>query len=280
MPKDTSASTSSNSAMGIAKMEEMRTRITLLANSSLESLLPRAEQIETLLSSRFELQGTSLWAKFTLLQADAGLLKRGELNKELAELSGLVLDELNWAITTLWHITRFLELQIPKREDGNNFGVDVLEQCIKTLQDRNNLLAGNLLEIPSMYLGRAQIFEKMAKSDVTLVTKVTKESSEEEQLALTTVSSAAQPNGAASTSGGGKKRMKETTLNEEKTESQARVFEDYRLFLVAHDTKWFWNLRDILRQVLDTYLIVFDTIEKNKPKLLKPKGSGSHHHMY
>ena len=74
--------------------------------------------------------------------------------------------------------------------------------------------------------------------------------------------------------------MKETISTEEKKEVSYRIFDDYRRYLISYDTKWNWTLRDILRQIQDSYLIIFDTIEKNRPKLEKPKGSSTHHHMY
>ena len=63
-------------------------------------------------------------------------------------------------------------------------------------------------------------------------------------------------------------------------EVSQRGIVDYKNYLAAADVKFWANLRDCLRQVQDSYLVVVDTVEKNRAKIENPKSGSSHAHMY
>lgn len=71
----------------------------------------------------------------------------------------------------------WIRVQVPKIEDGNNFGVSVQMEVIKAIDDLITPIRKALEDIPSYFEKRATAWEKVAKK----TSKETKKSSSESQ---------------------------------------------------------------------------------------------------
>jgi len=85
------------------------------------------------------------------------------MNNEIAELTKVVKKEVEALIAYLDQIALFINLHIPKIEDGNNFGVQVQEQ-MKSMVSGGQLSAQEFLRsIPKFHALRAKIVCKVLK---------------------------------------------------------------------------------------------------------------------
>ncbi|XP_003741715.1 proteasome activator complex subunit 3 [Galendromus occidentalis] len=86
--------------------------------------------------------------------------------------------KLNQTLTKLFEITKplivqqindcnllkmWIELSIPKVEDGNNFGVDIQEECLKEVSSAESEAALYLDQPARYYMSRAKMIVKLAK---------------------------------------------------------------------------------------------------------------------
>jgi len=145
-------------------------------------------------------------------------------------------------------VERWVNLQMPHRESGDNFGADVIFEVLKLLQDRNALVAGMLSDFPNYFLGRASVLEKLTGlTKTTTVARKTKKLAE--VVNVPHVGAAAAVSGAAAAANDGEKKRakvsdgedagkqdKQTTTSEQETEQETSVvanklLEDYRLYL-------------------------------------------------
>jgi hypothetical protein len=166
-------------------------------------------------------------------------------NPELFELINFIVEELNWGITRLWKIERWMQLRVPKKEDGGNFGVDVLLECSRVINDRSNLLANYLSDVPNYFFQRGSAFEKLSPKPI-------------------------------------QKTVDPTTsqITELKQAFNQGLIEDFLQFLIQLDLREWWSLREVGRAIQDSYLIVFDVIVKNQEKIENPRSGVTHNQMY
>jgi hypothetical protein len=257
-----------------------RTHVIELGVKALESISARALDLDEVLARNFGSVDEPMSAVSARLAKDVTMdgLKQGASNEHIVKLLDLVFEECNFGQNQLWLIERWIQLQMPKREDGNNFGVDVLESVLNVVKDRSNMLAGVLSELPGYYINRAQVMEKVAAE-----TKTTGTSSKETKTTTTGEPAAAgsgepakrlkEASPPASSSGGGEDaaakdgKQESVTTVYEKKEVSAKALEDFRRYVLNFDLKWFWTLRDAMRGAQDSYLFVIDIIEKNRAKV-------------
>lgn len=269
-------------------LNAIRERSEKQAKSSLIALLKRAQDIDAVLLSRFgpdDQPLAEITERFKALVTEETVVA-GAPNLAMVELLQLVQNELGYGATHMWHIERWISLTVPPHEDGNNFGVDVQASVLKTVQDRSAMLAGYVSDLPSYYWQRATVFEKVGKTVVNKTSSTTKKHTKTSTSAAAPGDAAppaalpappSAPGDAAAAAGDGEKEEEEKEILADVSETKvvtSKLVPDYCHYLVATDVKWWFTLRDALRQVQDSYLTVCDAMEKNMEKVARPKGSG------
>jgi hypothetical protein len=165
-----------------------------------------------------------------------------------------------WTETCTTHLAaveRYVTWNIPKMEDGGNFGVTVQLAVIKHVQDLCEKLAKNADELSKYSASRADALEKCKQ--------------------LPSVSSSQTSSTAATESAGGKEEGKETkTSTEEKSTTSTVAGPDGpdRLGAVVSMDCLFWYKAKLqMELILTGYVSALDYLEKNATKLAEPKGS-------
>lgn len=263
-------------------MDIFKERADTNAKNALKLILQRAVELDDVLNKAFDGQDAMLskiHEKFAEMNSREAIIE-ARSNQTIVNLVKLLQDELGWAVTQLWHIERWIVLNIPAHEDGNNFGVDVQQSVLKTVQERSALLAGFLQDLSGYFWARASLFDKISKVTVNKVTSSTTSSKSEE-------SQSSKDSSTKKDKDGDKEEESSSNSNKSATASESKnnVVEerqtihkdilDYQHYLACQDVKWWFTLRDCLRQVQDSYLMVADIVEKNKSKVEAPKGQNS-----
>jgi hypothetical protein len=78
----------------------------------------------------------------------------------MSTLMPLILDELEVTINNFTTIERAILLKTPKIEDGNNFGVDVQREVLKTVVDRSQILGQYSSDLSSYHWSRGAVMER------------------------------------------------------------------------------------------------------------------------
>jgi len=152
-------------------------------------------------------------------------------------------------------------------EDGNNFGVTVQLTISKFLDETRENLCKQLEKVPSYYCNRAEAVEKLDLPKSTILETKTVTNSQ-----------------TTGSKDGDENKSSETSVKEEKISSSDKGanFDHRRQHLLSLDVQFYRTLRCGLIDCYDSYLTILDNIEKNKEKLLEPKGhnGGSNLGMY
>merc|ERR1711862_728241 len=179
------------------------------------------------------------------------------INASLIQATQSFKDVISQCMDDIQTLERFISLHVPQMEDGNNFGVTVQLTISKFLDETRENLGKQLEKIPSYYCNRAEAVEKLdlPKSTVFETKTVTK----------------SQTTGGKD---GNEDKSSETSVKEERTSSSRRnATIDYRRkHLISLDVQFYRSLRCGLIDCYDSYLTILDNMEKNKEKLLEPKG--------
>lgn len=86
-----------------------------------------------------------------------------DTNRTLADLVDIVKPLILQQIEDCNLLKMWIELQIPKVEDGNNFGVDIQEDCLKEVSSAEAEAAVYLEKASMYYMARAKMIVKVAK---------------------------------------------------------------------------------------------------------------------
>lgn len=178
-------------------------------------------------------------------------------NKSLIEGIQSYNDIISQIMDNIQTLERFISLHVPQMEDGNNFGVTVQLTISKFLDETRENLSKQLEKIPSYFCNRAEAVEKLdiPKSIVSETKTITK---------------------SQSTGGkdGDENKSSESSIKEERTSiSKKNIKIDYRRkHLLSLDVQLYRSLRCGLIDCYDSYLTILDNMEKNREKLLEPKG--------
>ena len=179
------------------------------------------------------------------------------LNEQVASCVSLALDALSSMSQDGQTLENFLNLHIPKMEDGNNFGVTVQLSALKQLSD---LQAGVSKEIDSL-AGYAS-----ARADAL------------EKLKLPSSSKSVSKSTSVSTTDGKKEEKTTETTDEKSDESFGGAVKESRIAaVVACDTLYYSKAQRAMQSVMSLYIASLDFMSKNMEKLEKPKGSGGSH---
>lgn len=189
----------------------------------------------------------------------------GGMNKSLAPAIDACQDLISSTIDEIQTIERYIMLHTPQMEDGNNFGVTVQMMVSKILTDARHKLTNIVTDIPIYFSSRADEVDKLGLQKVSKSTTKTESAS-------------------ASTGGkdGDENKTSNSTVKEEKTTGTDELDEKNVLrlkHLASLDVMCYFELKNGLVQCRDMWLMILDTVEKNKSKLASPKGTSGSNSM-
>jgi hypothetical protein len=167
-------------------------------------------------------------------------------------------DTINSFMEDILKLERFILLNIPAIEDGNNFGVSIQLEICKLLKETKADLQKKLEALPTYLSSRAEAVEKLGLPK--LVTSETKTMSKTD---------------ATGGKDGDEKKSSVILVTEEKnTDETKKGSTTHRMkHLISLDVQLYSNLRIGFIECMNAYLAIVDQMEKNKEKLSAPKGS-------
>lgn len=177
-------------------------------------------------------------------------------NEAVARAVKSTLDQVSEQTTLLDKVDFFIILHVPKIEDGGNFGVGVQLDLVKKLSELKETANKSLEALLGYESARADALGKLNLPSSS--TSVTKSSS------------------ASTTDGKKEEKSSESTEEKQSSTSTGPAYESRVASVVAVDTLYYSKARGILSQTIISLVAVMDFIDKNKDKLIEPKGkSGS-----
>uniref|UniRef100_A0AAV1U8C3 Proteasome activator PA28 C-terminal domain-containing protein n=1 Tax=Peronospora matthiolae TaxID=2874970 RepID=A0AAV1U8C3_9STRA len=218
----------------------------------LSTLSQRATHIQTLLQQHVsERVPSKLRVRFA--QAVLAAPSAVGSNTDVQGLVTVVGDEIAQLLSALQLLQLWIQLQVPKVEDGNNFGVEVQKYAYVHLKESHEKWQKTWDSLAEYCSLRATAVEKLNM-------KASSESS-----TTTTVTS----------SKGGKDGDEEKSVTakvEKQSHTGSQVAADALAAVVELDVKWYVNLVRALEGVRDQYAVTDDVISKNKEKIELPRG--------
>lgn len=178
-------------------------------------------------------------------------------NSSVAKTIPVLRDTLLQGISNIQAIERWISLNIPIMEDGNNFGVSIQMTINESMKKKRECWTKKLDDIPSYYSARADAIDKLG-------------------LPKTTKSETKTETKSDSTGGkdGDESKTSTTVVKEEKNDEGFLQSNYFRLkHLVSIDVQFYVSARMTMIDFLNDYIIILDAVEKNKEKLTAPKGS-------
>lgn len=181
-------------------------------------------------------------------------------NSVLAKALPKTRDLVAAGISHILLLENFISLHIPAMEDGNNFGVSVQMVVSKALKEQREKWE-KLLDISSgYYSSRAEAVSKL---------DIKKPIINESKTTTSTSKTGGKDGDESTTSTVATKEEKSTGTNDSNSCEYHRV-----KHLLSLDTKCYLDLYSALISLKNGYILIIDNMEKNKEKLLSPKGSG------
>ena len=177
------------------------------------------------------------------------------VNAELSELQTYARGEAAACVLDLRKIERFITLHVPKVEDGNNFGVAIQMEVLKVVKDVSKECKGLLDGLTNYHKERAEALGKILAKTSTDKSE-SKSSSNDEEKGSESKTTAKSGTSSSSTT--------KTSSSPPLPDSIAHV--------AQLDVQQRFALIYLLEVVCDAYIVVGDALEKNKTKILKPKG--------
>mmetsp|Transcript_3370 Transcript_3370/g.7727 ORF Transcript_3370/g.7727 Transcript_3370/m.7727 type:complete len:245 (+) Transcript_3370:104-838(+) len=198
---------------------------------------------------------SSASAEFKKLNVESGS------NEPVSKAVSMTIDEISAVSQDVRALEVFLNLHIPKMEDGNNFGVSVQLSMLKQLSEIQEAAGKAIDELSGYSNARAESLSK---------------------LNLPSVSSSVTKSTSSSTTDGKKEEKSSESKEEKKSSSDMTgpTFESRVAALIATDTQYYSKAQRAFQATMSTYMAVLDFMDKNKEKLEKPKGSGGSHSGY
>lgn len=240
-------------------MDAYRAAVSADAERTLADFPRRVEHVQALVAQHFaQRQPSAVRASLAAAAAASSGQVRG--NASLAALAAVVADEIELALVALAQLSRWLQLLVPKVADGNNFGVEVQKLAYEHVKESAAGWQKHWDALAEYHSQRATAAEKLND-------KVAKEKA----TSATTTTTATAIGGLKDTDKDETKTV--TTTSEKETATAAAPVEDWAAFVVAVDVKWYFNLARTLEAVRDQYAVTFDIIEKNREKILLPRGN-------
>jgi len=194
------------------------------------------------------------------------------VNEKVGKAVRITLDLTASLTTMLEKLDYFITLHIPTIEDGGNFGVGVQLDLVKKLGEFKESANKSMEALLGYQNARAEALGKLNLPSSTLsVTKST----------INTITK-------SSTDGDSSDEKRETKENETREDKNSGsslsgpVYESKLAAVVAVDTLYFFKASAIVSQNITSFIGVMDFIDKNREKLIEPKGQsgGSNFSMY
>ncbi|KAJ8608515.1 hypothetical protein CTAYLR_005727 [Chrysophaeum taylorii] len=233
-----------------------------LVSAAANDIIQLEEQLPRIISEiDARLQSVSVQSLHEVEKAFAAALNATTptTNEELGQLLSYTRNEAAKCVMDLRKIERWIVLNIPKVEDGNNFGVAVQMEINKMVVERRTKVKELFDKLADYHKDRGALLKEMAcktladniKSTTKLVDDETKNGEESK---------------ATKTS---------TKTHSEQKETTPMVIPDQVASVVALDVGWYFHLVFTLETVRDAYVACVDCITKNRAKLERPKGDGA-----
>jgi len=223
----------------------------------LYSSVARVEEMQKIYSELFH------YDKLSVASNDFKEFATIATKEKVARAVTTTLDQVSTQCDLLNKLDYFITLHIPTIEDGGNFGVGVQLDLVKKLGEMKESANKSTEALLGYESARAGALDKLNLPSSTK--SVTKSS------CVTTTD--------------GKKEEKESDSIEEKQTSSAStspMYESRVAAVVAVDTLYFSTASRIFNQTIISLIGVMDFVDKNKEKLVEPKGNsgGSNFSMY
>lgn len=175
----------------------------------------------------------------------------------------VTLDAIDYALQMIASIEQYVQLSIPKVEDGGNFGVSIQLAAIKVLNDQNEKLDKYMEDLLKYTSARADALEKCklpSKVSTKTATMSTNESA-----------------GTDKEKGETATNNKSQSTEEKSIESMSDLMEGTlrKQAVIAVDVRYYQKAKYVLSAVITALLVVADFMDKNKAKIAAPKGEGS-----
>lgn len=238
-------------------MKSFRTKTSKEAEEILTNGMATVTKIEKAIAEHFPFGAGELSKAEASFRSDLETNGLDAANALLSTSIPAARDLISLGVYHIQVMERFISLNVPQMEDGNNFGVTVQMTVAKFLQETRESWAKKLDAIPAYYSSRADAVEK---------------------LGLAKTSSSQSKTESKSDSSGGKDgdaSVTETKVVKEEKVSNGSKMGVYRSgHLLALDVQLYGELQSALLMLLDGYATVIDNMEKNKEKITSPKGTG------
>ncbi|KAG6612521.1 Proteasome activator subunit 1 [Phytophthora cinnamomi] len=233
-------------------MDEYKKSVTAAGAALLAELPQRVARVQALVQQHAaERAPSAVRAKFA--QAVLAAPSAVGANGDVQTLLGVVGDEVAQLLAALAQLQLWIQLQVPKVEDGNNFGVEVQKHAFVQLKEALDKWQKAWDSLADYSSARAAAVEKLnakASSETSTTTTVT-------------------------SSKGGKDGDEEKSVTakvDKQSSNGSSAAEDAVAAVVEIDVKWFFNLVRALEGVRDQYAVTADVIDKNKAKIELPRG--------
>jgi len=184
-----------------------------------------------------------------------GMLKS---NQQLVDIIEKVKPEIRLLIEKCNTVKMWVQLLIPRIEDGNNFGVSIQEETVAELRTVESEAASYLDQISRYYITRAKLVSKIAKYPHVVSKGLGSE--------------------------GGREREEWPFLGQSclwTGRPRGLAFplppfqEDYRRTVTEIDEKEYISLRLIISELRNQYVTLHDMILKNIEKIKRPRSSNA-----
>ncbi|KAG7344059.1 proteasome activator pa28 beta subunit [Nitzschia inconspicua] len=195
------------------------------------------------------------YAKLSDAQSDFKSFATSAVNDNLTKAVNGTLDQLEAASQTSRTLEYFITLHIPKIEDGGNFGVGVQLDLVKKLNEMQDCVKSAIEDLLGYQSARADALGKLNLPSTS--STVTKSS--------------------GTTTTDGKKEEKTSETTEEKLSSSTQsgpAFESRLASVAAVDALYYSKAKAYYQTCIVAIMSVMDFVDKNREKLLEPKGRG------
>jgi hypothetical protein len=173
-----------------------------------------------------------------------------DVNPDITNASVEARAELAELVETLSYLEMWLTLSVPAVSDGNNFGVEVQELLIKMLKEKKDAAKALFDGLNTYSSSRADLWSK------AVFPVVRKQSSSKGETKKT----------------GGEKDSNETTESSNVEQTHNMVVTDAIAAIAGLDTQQYFHLKCVFSEMLKSYMVIGDQLNKNMAKLMDPRG--------
>lgn len=218
------------------------------------------QQLQQTYAQHFPAQNTvsAVTAAFSAAADDKCLLQNAACGAAVAA----TLDAADHVLTACATLDRYIQLTVPKMEDGGNFGVGIQLAACKVIADQVEKLEKGVEELSKYAATRADALEKCKLPGTTTTKSTTAASSE---------SAGTDAEKGATKSSNQSQSTEEKTVESVTTAVEAGLRQQA---VVAVDVRFYTRAKATLAATVTALLVVVDFADKNQVKIAAPKGDG------